>query len=802
MKKRYTRLLMILFLLPLSYMAQAQYNEVLKASQFGGVSNVNYNPAIADNRFKFDMNLVSVGFGMENNYVGIDPKTFTKHALFDDKNFQSNHMNERLNGKNKNAYLGMQVQGPLSFMFSWGKNRSNKNAIAVSWNINSIANLNNAGETLARSAYYGFGNKADSITHFIGKGLNNKNLSINTLAWMDVGATYSRVVYDKGPHMVKAGLTGKFIVGIIGATVASNNIDYKFENFDSLTISKSDIRASHGDNLSSIYRDGKAHLTYDDFKTFFTAPSFAVDLGVVYEWRPKKDKFNYEMDCKTWAKRERNRYTLAAGFSIIDIGQVKFSKPTNSYAFFADVQHFDIKHSGIKDVATFDSVIAANPSAFTRKESNGKFAMWLPTRFNMFLDWEIWKGFGLNLNGTISPNMAKNLNMVHYPSSIMLTPRYDYKWAGVYIPLSYNSYGNFNVGAGLRLGPVFITSSNIITMFANKFSYGANIQAGVKIPIPNGLHKDRDKDGVSNKYDLCKKEKGTCETKGCPDKDGDGITDKEDKCPDVAGPKETQGCPDRDKDGIIDMNDSCPDVPGLAQFAGCPDTDGDGIIDKYDECPTEKGPKELNGCPDRDNDGVADKNDACPDVPGEKAHAGCPDSDKDGLYDNEDKCPREFGPKENGGCPWPDTDGDGVLDKDDDCPKVFGAKDNRGCPKLEKKELETVRYAFQNLEFETAKDIIRTKSYASLNGLAKLLVDKPNYGLKIEGHTDNVGAAEMNLDLSRRRAESVKKYLVSKGVAADKLETAGYGMTKPIADNKTPAGRQKNRRVEMTITFK
>ena len=113
-----------------------------------------------------------------------------------------------------------------------------------------------------------------------------------------------------------------------------------------------------------------------------------------------------------------------------------------------------------------------------------------------------------------------------------------------------------------------------------------------------------------------------------------------------------------------------------------------------------------------------------------------------------------------------------------------------------------MKYAFQNLEFETGKDIIRAKSLPSLSGLAQLLVSKPNYGLKIEGHTDNVGKADMNMELSRKRAEAVKKFMVNKGVKAENLESAGYGMTKPIADNATAVGRQKNRRVEMTITFK
>jgi outer membrane protein OmpA-like peptidoglycan-associated protein len=241
---------------------------------------------------------------------------------------------------------------------------------------------------------------------------------------------------------------------------------------------------------------------------------------------------------------------------------------------------------------------------------------------------------------------------------------------------------------------------------------------------------------------------------------------------------------------------------GLAQFHGCPDRDSDGITDKLDECPDVPGLAEFNGCPDRDKDGTPDKTDLCPDVPGPKDHFGCPDSDKDGVYDNEDHCVLTPGPKENGGCPWPDRDGDGVLDKDDDCPDVFGVAENKGCPKLEKKEIETLKYAFENLEFETGKDIIRKHSYPSLSGLAELLVKKESYGLLIEGHTDNVGTDENNLILSQKRANAVKNYLIAHGVEGSKLQSFGYGESRPIADNDTPEGRQKNRRVEMKITFK
>ncbi len=775
---------------------KAQYNRVLSASNFGGVTNVNFNPAIADNRLKFDMNLITFGMNVENNYIGLSNKTILKPSRFEEDNFTDKYLHERLNGKTKKVLLNLDAQLPLSFMIAWGKNRSNKNALAITSNFHSLTNVDNVSEILARSAYFGLGNKADSITGFNFKQLTEKNLAVKSLNWLDIGATYSRVVYDKGDHFVKVGGTIKVLMGTASAYLYSDNTNYQFNNFDSLNIYNSDFRFGHNKGLENL-TSGDDVLSNVSSALKNAKLSAALDLGAVYEWRPKQEQYKYTMDCKEWWQRERDKYKLAVGFSVMDIGAIRFNKSSNDRNFLADIRNWEVKKEPWKNVESFDSIISAK---FGAEDSTTTFNVWLPTRFNIYLDYHIWKGFGLNLSTTISPVMAKARNQVHYPTSVTLTPKYDYKWAGVYVPISYDDYGNFSAGAGLRLGPLFVSSGNIISLAAKKWSYNFNIQAGLKITIPNSLHRDKDKDGVSNKYDKCKKSKGTCETKGCSDRDNDGIADDLDACPDVAGPIYMAGCPDRDGDSIADMNDSCPDIKGTLAMNGCPDTDGDGIADKDDACPTEAGTIAMKGCPDRDNDGVADKDDACPDVPGDKEHAGCPDSDGDGIYDNLDKCPRDKGPKENNGCPYADTDGDGILDKDDACPKVFGVKENKGCPALEKKELATIDFAFKNLLFETGKDIIKTSSYVSLNSLAKLLVDK-GYGLKIEGHTDSQGDDAMNLDLSNRRANAVKTYLISKGVAGTKLSTFGYGETQPIADNKTAEGRQKNRRVVMTIDF-
>jgi outer membrane protein OmpA-like peptidoglycan-associated protein len=159
------------------------------------------------------------------------------------------------------------------------------------------------------------------------------------------------------------------------------------------------------------------------------------------------------------------------------------------------------------------------------------------------------------------------------------------------------------------------------------------------------------------------------------------------------------------------------------------------------------------------------------------------------------------GPVSNQGCPELDTDGDTVLDKDDQCPLTPGPVENKGCPMIAAAEQKVLNTAFSNLQFQTGKDIILKTSYSSLNELAKLLRDKPEFRLRLSGHTDNVGTPKVNLLLSRKRAEAVKRYLTKSGVPAAHIRTEYFGRTKPIATNKTAAGRAKNRRVEMKVLF-
>ncbi|MCA9689993.1 MAG: OmpA family protein, partial [Myxococcales bacterium] len=261
------------------------------------------------------------------------------------------------------------------------------------------------------------------------------------------------------------------------------------------------------------------------------------------------------------------------------------------------------------------------------------------------------------------------------------------------------------------------------------------------------------------------------------------------------------------------------------------DSDGDTLYDpgqagvppeEEDACPMDPGPRENRGCPliDSDGDGLYDPGqygvaptdeDRCPVEPGPRENQGCPllDSDGDTLYDpgqpvdasEIDACPNEPGPRELQGCP--DRDGDGIIDIKDQCPdeaETFNQyKDADGCPDEVPTKLKKFTGIIKGIYFDVDKDTIKPRSKPILDRAVTVLTEFSDTRIRIEGHTDTDGSHEHNMDLSKRRAESVKRYFVEHGIDASRIETEGYGPDVPIADNKSAKGKAKNRRIEFKL---
>jgi outer membrane protein OmpA-like peptidoglycan-associated protein len=278
---------------------------------------------------------------------------------------------------------------------------------------------------------------------------------------------------------------------------------------------------------------------------------------------------------------------------------------------------------------------------------------------------------------------------------------------------------------------------------------------------------------------------------------------------------------DSDKDGIADKADGCPnepeDIDGKDDQDGCPDldNDGDGLPDKADMCPDlaedSDSFEDGDGCPDLDNDqdGIQDAQDKCPSEPedfdGEMDDDGCPDlvkdSDNDGVSDDLDRCPLQAedvdGYQDDDGCPDLDNDLDGIPDAQDKCPtqpETFNnVDDTDGCP--DAKEIGK-QFILRGINFESGSAALTPDSHPVLDQVIASMNAYPEVKLEIRGHTDSQGPAANNLSLSKKRADSVRQYLVNGGIAAERLTSVGVGEEEPISSNATAEGRAQNRRIE------
>ena len=840
------RILLLVFSALYLVGAQAQDLLGISSSNFGGLSSVYINPAnLADNRLKFEIQLGGTGFGLANNFMGFKPSylvrdgglTSSVYPLLDPtpptEDFTTANFQD-----NRRAFVNNNIYLP-SLLVSINE----KNSISLSARARTYLNVDGVGAEL-----FQFGYNSLNYPSLYNTRITNEKLSIQTMTWMEYALGYGRVLIDQEKHFLKAGVTLKALQGLQSAYLFIDNLDYAVNSDSTVSLYNADVQYGHSTNFEA-NQDNANYRVVSNLGLGF-------DFGVIYEWRPDYAKHKHDMDGETnvW-KRNENKYKLKVGVSMTDLGGVKFSKGGQSGDFTANTSNWDISKLdfGTTPIAALDDTLTAR---FGGTNAGANYKMNLPTAFSTQIDYHIWRDLYINQTNVIAFGFNSNPNKIHDFTTISVTPRWDHRIAGVSIPISYNSLMGTRTGLALRLGPVTFGTSSMYPYraflrgdgFGTKDITGLDAYVLVRIPIAYKRIKDRDSDKVSDRKDQCVKVPGTWEYRGCPDRDGDHIRDEEDDCPDVPGLAKLHGCPDKDDDGVTDLKDDCPDVAGLPELKGCPDRDGDGITDSKDDCPDEKGLAIFNGCPDRDSDGVMDRNDDCPDTKGLVQYNGCPDTDGDNIIDKVDECPTVYGIAELKGCPAAELtyfnvetqvekvkQGGGVYSygnavetktakfklegyNADTVKTVFVTAPNlRGKNAyreadgffrfakeaevviLKEEEKQVMKKAFENLEYKTNSEVILSSSFSGLDELANLMGTNANWKLRISGHTDNVGARTANMTLSKRRAESVKKYLVSKGIAADRFEVMYFGPDQPIAPNNTEDGRARNRRVEMLI---
>ncbi len=695
------------------FQANAQNFPGYRTGNYTGVNGVFFNPAnIADSRYRWDVNLFSVNAFVGNNKGEFKLKdiTSTESGNFEDRFLDGNG--------NTNANINADVHGP-SVLFNLNK----KSAMAITTRARVVSNLKDFDGNLINSVV---NTDDNSYPYTFSSGSNSR---IINNAWSEIGVAYAREIKTSGPHFIKGGITLKYLSGAANNFLQINKIN--------TTINEDLLQDSYLEKTTGGIAIGSAGVDIVDFEVsdFLGGGNSGIgaDIGFVYEFRPLSSGISS-------SDRHLNKYKFKAALSLMDLGKIKYTaKPNNSAGYNINItgtNRFYLAQLEDKSTEEVKAILDANPAFFTPISTgvNGEYSASLPTVLQAEFDYHLHRGFYLNAGMQFNMVEKSSIYSANQYNSFSVTPRYEGKAFGVYLPLNYNELTKFNAGISLRAGPLFFGSGSIITAIAKSKQADAHI--GLRFGI---LHKAQ----------------------------------RERAAQEVPVPAIAQRA-DRDGDGIFDDEDSCPDVKGLASLKGCPDADADGISDAEDQCPAVAGLAKYNGCP-------------------------VPDTDSDGVNDDEDKCPTVKGLARLQGCPVQDTDGDGVNDEEDKCVNRAGPLSNMGCPVIAKEVTDKINTAAQSIFFATGSAKILPKSFASLNDVVAILKADESLNLTADGYTDNTGSEEKNLVLSEERSVAVITYIASKGIAESRLSSDGHGIDNPVADNKTAAGRAKNRRVELNV---
>lgn len=351
----------------------------------------------------------------------------------------------------------------------------------------------------------------------------------------------------------------------------------------------------------------------------------------------------------------------------------------------------------------------------------------------------------------------------------------------------------------ITAGSALFTTDNINGLKSNKndkflhdYDRYSNIGLGITYVV-GSCHTDEDKDGLEKcDEDLLKSDPKNADT------DGDGLKDGEE----YLTYKTNLLKADTDGDGLKDGQE----VKDTKTDPNKMDTDGDGLNDGAEVNDYNTNPLKV----DTDGDKLSDSEE----VNTTKTDPNKADTDGDGLSDYEEINTTKTDPK------IPDTDGDGLndgaevntyktnpLNKDTDAGSVpDGVEVNRGTNPLDKSDdvakVVAVGQAWnlRGIRFASGKAEILPESHQTLDSAYQALKLNKDWLVEIQGHTDSDGSNKANQTLSEKRAQSVKDYLVSKGIDPSRIATKGFGELKPIASNKTKEGKAQNRRIEFVRT--
>ncbi len=455
----------------------------INTGNYAGVTGVMLQPAsIVDSRHKFDINLFSTGVNYSNNFVSIDRSAILK---FDKNNYSSypvfkeKYLSKAGIGVNEKVFFSInnRTQLPLSFMVTTGK----KSAIALNIQSRSMVQGRNITQSLANAAYGEFYPNATTGV------IDASGFSLNTLNWAEIGFTYGRVLFSSNKHFLKAAVTAKYLGGISSLNLSSSDLRFGINADSSFNFNTSNTQYNHNKNA------GFNNLFDRNFKP--DANGFGYDAGLVYEFRGNIDKFKYistdDQKSHVAHRRDANKYMFRVGISLLDAGRFSFSKPSNVNSFSSAITGWKIRNEKFKNLDNFDTALSNRVLSLANDPRD--YNVYLPSALSVQLDIRFVKGFYLSVMSYNAVEMGKDLGFrFDKYDYYTITPRWESRAVGIYIPYTFGNHKNLDnykgnlLGATLRLGSLFIGSSNLGTMAFSKNLKAADVHIGLKVGFTYG----------------------------------------------------------------------------------------------------------------------------------------------------------------------------------------------------------------------------------------------------------------------------------------------------------------------------
>ncbi len=423
-----------------------------RSGNYTGVNGVFFNPAnIAGSRYYFDVNLASASTMAAN-----DQASFRLSDI--SESFNGDSIRNQLFGTQAGAANGMfaiDIHGP-SGMMGIGE----KNAIAVTTRGRMFANALNVDGKLFRQISESVAQ--DPELPYTLSSQENMRFAVN--AWTEFGASFARILVDEHAHFFKGGLTLKYLAGAANGYV---NID----NFSGTVTRDALFNLTHLTNASGRIATGFGGTRISGFEASdlfqMKSSGFGADLGFVYEYRP--DPEMQTVDGIKLDNNYKNTYRFKFGLALLDLGSIRYKKdPARSGAYTIDISNTEfmpLRQLNNLDVDDYNQFFASQPEFFTPAAGGETdYSVSLPTTLQVEADLLLYDGWYLNLASqvSLSNNADKPYNNRSY-SSFTLTPRYEGKIFGGYLPLNYNPLTKFNAGLAFRAGPLFFGSGSLLT---------------------------------------------------------------------------------------------------------------------------------------------------------------------------------------------------------------------------------------------------------------------------------------------------------------------------------------------------